>query len=42
LAIDVLPRLRCEKGGEAPAGVLLSDGGGPSARSVWVLGGPHG
>jgi hypothetical protein len=38
---DVLPRLRCEKCGEAPASVLLTDGGpAVSARRVWVLGGP--
>jgi hypothetical protein len=35
---DVLPRLRCQRCGEPPRAVKLSDGGGPSALKVWLLG----
>ncbi len=40
LFADVLPRLRCQRCGEAPPAVKLSEGGGPSAREVWVMGSP--
>jgi hypothetical protein len=30
----VLPRLRCQRCGEAPGAVKLSDDGGPAAREV--------
>jgi hypothetical protein len=39
---DVLPKLRCQKCGDPPKAVKMSDGGGPSAREVWLIGGPHG
>jgi hypothetical protein len=35
---DVLPRLRCQRCGDSPWAVKLSDGGGPAGREVWVLG----
>lgn len=35
---DVVPRLRCQRCGEPPRGVLLSDDQGPSAREVWIVG----
>jgi hypothetical protein len=34
----VMPRLRCSRCGAPPRSAKLSDGGGPSARAVWVLG----
>jgi hypothetical protein len=37
---DVLPRLRCQRCGEVPRAVKLSEGGGPASREVWVLGSP--
>jgi hypothetical protein len=37
---DVLPRLRCQRCGNRPHAVKLSDEGEPSAREVWVLDGP--
>jgi hypothetical protein len=38
---DVAPELRCNRCGDAPRAVLLSDGQGPSAREVWVVGAPR-
>lgn len=35
---NVLPRLRCTDCGELPRRVKLSDGPGPGAREVWVVG----
>jgi hypothetical protein len=31
---DVLPRLRCQRCGDPPRAVKLSDGGGPAGREV--------
>jgi hypothetical protein len=38
---DMLPWLRCQRCGKAPSAMKLSDGDGPSAREVWLTGGPR-
>jgi hypothetical protein len=39
---DILPWLRCQRCGDPPRAVKLSDGDGPAAREVWLLGAPRG
>ena len=36
----VLPWLRCQECGSPPRAAKLSDDDGPSAREVWLMGGP--